>query len=57
MWLNTETLTARRLISQKRTSHQDKDKAVQCDLGNPKVHIKCKNVNYLDYRYLQNFVE
>ena len=32
----------------------DKDKAVQCDLSELWVHIKCNNLNYLDYRYLQN---
>ena len=29
-------------------------KAVQCDLCKLWVHIKCNNLNYLDYRYLQN---
>ena len=28
--------------------------AVQCDLCELWVHIKCNNLNYLDYRYLQN---
>ena len=32
----------------------DKDKAVQCDLCELWVHIKCNKLNYLDYRYLQN---
>ena len=32
----------------------DKDKAVQCDLCKLWIHIKCNNLNYLDYRYLQN---
>ena len=32
----------------------DKDKAVQGDLCKLWVHIKCNNLNYLDYRYLQN---
>ena len=32
----------------------DKDKAVQFDLCELWVHIKCNNLNYLDYRYLQN---
>ena len=32
----------------------DKDKAVQCDLCELWVHIKCNNHNYPDYRYLQN---
>ena len=32
----------------------DKDKAVQCDLCELWIHIKCSNLNYLDYRYLQN---
>ena len=32
----------------------DKDKAVQCDLCKFWIHIKCNNLNYLDYRYLQN---
>ena len=32
----------------------DKDKAVQCDLSEFWVHIKCNNVNCLDYRYFQN---
>ena len=29
-------------------------KAVPCDLCELWVHIKCNNLNYLDYRYLQN---
>ena len=33
---------------------QDKDKAVQCDLCELWIHIKCNNFNCLDYRYLQN---
>ena len=33
---------------------QDKDKAVQCDLCELWIHIKCNNLNYLNYRYLQN---
>ena len=32
----------------------DKDKAVQCDLCELWVHIKCNDLSYLDYRYLQN---
>ena len=32
----------------------DKDKAVQCDLCELCIHIKCNNLNYLDYIYLQN---
>ena len=32
----------------------DKDKAVQFDLCEFWIHIKCNNINYLDYRYLQN---
>ena len=32
----------------------DKDKAVQCDLCELWVYIKRNNLNYLDYRYLQN---
>ena len=32
----------------------DKDKAVQCDICEFWIHIKCNNLNYLDYRYLQN---
>ena len=32
----------------------DKDKAVQCDLCELWVQIKCNNLNYLDYKYLQN---
>ena len=31
----------------------DKDKAVQCDLCENWIHIKCNNLNYLDYKYLQ----
>ena len=38
-------------------SSQNKDKAVQSDLGDLNVYIKCNSFNYLDYRYLQNFVE
>ena len=36
---------------------QDKDEAVQCDLCELWIHIKCNNFNYLDYRYLQNYDE
>ena len=36
---------------------QDKDEAVQCDLCELWIHIKCSNFNYLDYRYLQNYGE
>ena len=32
---------------------QCKDKAVQCDLCELWIHIKCNNLNYLGYRYLQ----
>ena len=37
----------------------DKDKAVpkdklKCDLYELWVHVKCSNLNYLDYRYLKN---
>ena len=32
----------------------DKDKAFQCDLCEFWIHIKCNNLNYLDYRHLQN---
>ena len=31
-----------------------KDKAVQCDLCEIWIHIKCNKFNYLDYMYLQN---
>ena len=32
----------------------DKDKAVQCDIYELWIHYKWNNLNYLDYRYLQN---
>ena len=32
----------------------DKDKAVQCDLSELWIYIKCNNLNYLHYRYHQN---
>ena len=31
----------------------DKDHAIQCDICNFWVHIKCNNLNYIDYKYLQ----
>ena len=31
----------------------NKDKAVQRDFCEFQIHIKCNNLNYLDYRYLQ----
>ena len=31
-----------------------KGKTVQCDLQELLIHIKCNNLNYLEYRYLQN---
>ena len=30
-----------------------KDKAVQCDLRKLWIHIKCNNLNYLDYSILK----
>ena len=33
---------------------QDKDKAVQYDLCEIWIHIKCNNLNYLDQSYIQN---
>ena len=33
---------------------QEKDKALQCELCELWIYIKCNNLNYLDYRYLQN---
>ena len=30
------------------------DKAVQCDLCEHRIHLKCNKLNFLDYRYLQN---
>ena len=35
----------------------DKDKAAQCDICEFRIHIKCNNLNYLDYRYFQNCYE
>ena len=35
----------------------DRDKAVQCDICELWVHIKCNNLIDLDYRYLQNSVK
>ena len=35
----------------------DKDKAVQCELCELWIHTKCNNLNYLDYRYVQNWDE
>ena len=32
----------------------DKDKVVKCDFCKLWIHTKCNNLNYLDYRYLQN---
>ena len=33
---------------------QDKYKVLQCDLCEVWIHIKCNNLHYLDYRYLEN---
>ena len=35
-------------------SVHEKDKATQCDLRELWIHINCNNLDYLDYRYLQN---
>ena len=32
---------------------RDKDKAVNCNLCEHWIHIKCNNLNYLHYKYLQ----
>ena len=29
-------------------------KAIQCDLCDSWVHIKCNDLNYIDYKFLQN---
>ena len=31
----------------------DKDHAIQCDICNFWVHIKCNNLNCIDYKFLQ----
>ena len=31
------------------------DQAIQCDLCDSWVHIKCNDLNYIDYKFLQNF--
>ena len=31
-----------------------RDKAICCDLCSKLIHIKCKNLNDLDYEYLKN---
>ena len=31
----------------------DSDHAIQCDICNFWVYIKCENPNYIDYKYLQ----
>ena len=31
----------------------DKEHAIQCDICNFSVHIKCNNLNYIDYKHLQ----
>ena len=36
---------------------RDKDNALKCDLCKLWIHIKCNNLNHLDYRYLQNYDE
>ena len=38
-------------ICNKNVNH--KDHAIQCDICNCWVHIKCNNLNYIDYKYLQ----
>ena len=30
------------------------DQAIQCDLCDFWVHIKCNDLNYIDYKFLQN---
>ena len=30
------------------------DQAIQCDLCDSWVHIKCNDLNYIDYKFLQN---
>ena len=30
------------------------DRAIQCDLRDSWVHIKCNDVNYINYKFLQN---
>ena len=30
------------------------DQAIQCDLCDSWVHIKCSGLNYIDYKFLQN---
>ena len=31
----------------------DNDDAIQCDIGNFWVHIKCNNINDMHYEYLE----
>ena len=30
------------------------DQAIQCDLCDSWVHIKCNDLNFMDYKFLQN---
>ena len=32
----------------------DNDQAIQCELCNYWIHINCNNLNYIDYKFLQN---
>ena len=32
----------------------DSDQAIQCDLCDYWIHINCNNLNYIDYKFLQN---
>ena len=38
-------------------NEHDKNKDVQCDIWEFSILIKCSNLNYLDYKYLQNYDE
>ena len=33
------------------------DQAIQCDLCDSWVHIKCNDLNYIDYKFLQNSID
>ena len=34
-------------------SVSDKDDAIQCDICQARIHLKCKKLNHIDYKYPQ----
>ena len=51
--LNSNTVFPGKICT---TNIKDTDSAAQCDISQFWIHMKCNNLNHIDYKYLQDQV-